>query len=73
MAANGPIGTSRRSASTLEATVARALDACLASGERFDYAAVRALASPEKPAVPALAELATPDLRVYDALLEVHA
>ncbi len=60
-------------ASTLEVTVERALEAFLASGERFDYAAVRALASPEKPTVPALAELATPDLQVYDALLEGHA
>jgi hypothetical protein len=56
-------------ASTLEATVARALEQLLASGEAFDYAAVRALAVPEKPKVPALAVLAVPDLGVYDALL----
>jgi len=56
-------------ASTLEATVERALAERLASGEAFDYAAVRALAAPETPKVPALAVLATPDLGVYDALL----
>jgi hypothetical protein len=56
-------------ASTLEATVARTLEELLASGESFDYAAVRELAAPEKPKVPALAVLAVPDLGVYDALL----
>lgn len=56
-------------ASTLEASVARALEQVLASGEAFDYAAVRSLAAPEKPKVPALAVLAAPDLGVYDALL----
>jgi hypothetical protein len=56
-------------ASTLEAPVARALEELLASGEAFDYAAVRELAAPEKPKVPALAVLAVPDLGVYDALL----
>lgn len=56
-------------ASTLEAAVARALEELLASGEAFDYAAVRELAAPEKPKVPALAVLAVPDLGVYDALL----
>jgi len=56
-------------ASTLEATVARALEALLASGEPFDYAAVRALAAPEKPAVPALEVLPVPDLSIYDRLL----
>jgi hypothetical protein len=56
-------------ASTLEATVERALTELLASGETFDYAAVRALAAPEKPKVPALAVLSAPDLGVYDALL----
>jgi len=56
-------------ASTLEAHVERALAQQLASGEPFDYAAVRELAAPEKPTVPALAALAAPDLGVYDALL----
>ena len=61
-------------ASTLEATVERALEVLLASGEAFDYAAVRARVAPEKPKVPALAELAVPDLGVYDALLgEAHS
>ena len=56
-------------ASTLEATVARAVEQVLASGEAFDYAAVRALAVPEKPEVPALEALTVPDLGVYDGLL----
>ena len=56
-------------ASTLEATVERALAERLASGEALDYAAVRALVAPEKPKVPALAVLAVPDLGAYDALL----
>ena len=56
-------------ASTLEATVERALAQQLASGEAFDYTAVRALAAPERPKVPALAVLAAPDLGIYDALL----
>jgi hypothetical protein len=56
-------------ASTLEATVERALTDLLGSGEAFDYAAVRALAAPERPQVPALAVLAAPDLGIYDALL----
>jgi hypothetical protein len=56
-------------ASTLEATVERALEERLASGEAFDYAAVRARVAPEKPKVPELAVLAVPDLGAYDALL----
>ncbi|MHC4481831.1 MAG: IS21 family transposase [Planctomycetota bacterium] len=55
-------------ASTLEATVAQALETLLARGEPFDYAAVRALAAPEPPAVPLLGQPA-PDLGVYDRLL----
>ncbi|HZQ64000.1 MAG TPA: IS21 family transposase [Gaiellaceae bacterium] len=55
-------------ASTLEATVAQALDTLLARGEPFDYAAVRALAAPAAPAVPRLG-LPAPDLGVYDRLL----
>jgi hypothetical protein len=54
-------------ASTLEATVERALAERLASGEAFDYASVRALAAPEMPKVPELAVLAAPDLGVCDA------
>ena len=56
-------------ASTLEATVERALAELLEAGEAFDYAAVRSLASPPSPTVPALATLAVPDLGVYDALI----
>lgn len=55
-------------ASTLEATVAAALETLLARGAPFDYAAVRTLAAPARPDVPALA-VGTPDLRTYDALL----
>jgi hypothetical protein len=56
-------------ASTLEAVVERALAELLAAGEPFDYAAVRALASPPSPAVPELGALAVPDFGVYDALI----
>jgi hypothetical protein len=56
-------------ASTMETVVEGALAALLAEGAAFDYAAVRALAAPERPAVPELATLAAPDLLVYDALL----
>lgn len=55
-------------ASTMEAPVERALAALLEAGEPFDYAAVKAIASPEKPAVPHLA-VSTPDLAAYDELL----
>ena len=37
----------------------------------LDYAAVRAIASPEKPAIPDI-KIAAPDLRVYDRLLVEH-
>lgn len=56
-------------ARTLEATVDRVLSERLAAGEPFDYAAVRELAAPAKPTVPALAGLSVPDLAVYDGLL----
>ena len=55
-------------ASTMESTVERALTQLLEAGAPFDYAAVRALASPEKPAVPVVA-ISEPDLAVYDQLL----
>jgi hypothetical protein len=55
-------------ASTFEATVERALEALLVRGHPFDYAAVKALAKPETPDVPAL-HVPAPDLRVYDRLL----
>jgi hypothetical protein len=55
-------------ASTMETLVERALLELLTSGAVFDYAAVRAIASPEQPAIPLLA-IPTPDLTVYDSLL----
>ena len=55
-------------AANMQCLVERALDTLLARGEPFDYAAVKALAHPERPSVPALA-VAPPDLRAYDALL----
>lgn len=55
-------------ASTSQATVEAALETLLASGERFDYATLKALAQPDKPAVPDLAVL-EPNLAVYDRLL----
>jgi len=53
-------------ASTMEADVETALSSLLESGERFDYARVKALASPEPIRVPRLS-LPEPDLAVYDA------
>lgn len=55
-------------ASTYQETVERALEALLASAERFDYVAVKALAQPERPTIPHLAVL-VPDLASYDRLL----
>jgi hypothetical protein len=55
-------------ASTFEATVERALASLLVSDERFDYAAVKAIANPETPQVPVL-HVPEPDLRIYDQLL----
>jgi Mu transposase, C-terminal domain len=55
-------------ASTLEVTVAQALDTLLATAAPWDYAAVKALAAPEPPHVPTL-DLPAPDLRLYDRLL----
>jgi hypothetical protein len=55
-------------ASTGERAVEQALSALLAQGEAFDYAAVKALAQPETPAVPTL-RIGVPDLGQYDALL----
>lgn len=55
-------------ASTLESLVEKSLAQLLASGKPFDYAAVRCLAKPEKPAIPEVA-IPRPDLRVYDRLL----
>jgi hypothetical protein len=55
-------------ASTMEATVEAALEQSLATGGPLDYAAVRAIASPERPTVPAVA-IPSPDLAAYDCLL----
>lgn len=55
-------------ASTMEATVERALDQLLAGGERFEYVDVKALVAPEQPTVPEV-RVGAPDLRVYDGLL----
>lgn len=55
-------------ASTGEAVVERVLAQLLDAGEALDYAAVKARAKPEVPAVPTL-QIAEPDLTAYDALL----
>jgi hypothetical protein len=55
-------------ASTMESLVEAALARLLESSEPIDYAAVKALASPETPAVPVVA-IAAPDLSAYDRLL----
>jgi len=56
-------------ASTMEARVERVLRDLLDRGVRFDYARVRAQATPERPSVPPLTTPEAPDLGVYDALL----
>jgi len=55
-------------ASTMESSVEAALVALLDGGAAFDYAAVKALCSPEPAAYPAVA-IGAPDLAVYDRLL----
>ncbi len=55
-------------ASTMESTVAQALDALLESGAPLDYAAVRQAAHHDTPAVPAIA-IPVPDPALYDGLL----
>jgi hypothetical protein len=55
-------------ASTLQADVEAALALLLERGFRFDYAAVKAIAAPEKPAVP-LVQIPAPDPAAYDCLL----
>lgn len=55
-------------ASTQERTVERALDQALERGEPFDYAAIKAMAKPEEPAVPEV-RIGAPDLSHYDLLL----
>ncbi len=63
------VRTLHLAASTMEATVERALRDLLDRGVRFDYAILRELAAPERPTVPVLTTPELPDLRVYDALL----
>ena len=55
-------------ASTIEASVEAALSELLGSGARFDYDAVKALASPERATVPEVTIPAV-DLAAYDRLL----
>ena len=55
-------------ASTMQARVEAVLDQLLRRGERPDFAAVRAMASPERPLVPEV-HIPPPDLAVYDRLL----
>lgn len=56
-------------ASTMEATVERALVELLEAGEPFDYLAVKDRAAPEPTSVPTV-RIPAPDLSVYDGLLE---
>ena len=56
-------------ATTMESTVDSALALLLETGEAFDYAAVKELASPAPPLAPQLSLNEMPDLRVYDGLL----
>jgi len=55
-------------ASTSEAVVERALATLLSTGGRFDYVSVKAIAKPDKPAVPVVT-IGAPDLHQYDRLL----
>jgi len=55
-------------ASTMEATVERAIETLFTRGEPFDYAAVKAIANPEETPVPRLS-IGSPNLADYDALL----
>jgi hypothetical protein len=55
-------------ASTMQADVECALELLLGRGERPDYAQVKGLAAPEKPAIPEL-RIPPPDLGEYDRLL----
>lgn len=55
-------------ASTMEATVEAALAELLTRDEPLDYAAVRALAKPDRPTIPQIT-VPAPDLGIYDDLL----
>lgn len=56
-------------ASTMEATVERALVELLAEGQPFDYLAVKDRAAPHQSGVPEV-KIGKPDISQYDALLE---
>jgi len=55
-------------AKTMESSVESALDQLLSCEEPFDYAAVRAVVTPERPSVPEV-RIGTPDLGAYDRLI----
>jgi hypothetical protein len=55
-------------ASTMQSQVQAALELLLESGQRIDYAVVKALASPEVSEIPTV-NIGEPDLTTYDALL----
>jgi hypothetical protein len=55
-------------ASTMQAHVEQILEHLLERGDRPDFAAVKALAAPDKPTVPQV-HIPAPDLTVYDRLL----
>ena len=55
-------------ASTMQCQVEEALLQLLDRGERLDYAAVKALCAPDRPAVPVI-DIPAPDLAAYDRLL----
>jgi len=55
-------------ASTSEAAVETALATMLSAGTRFDYAAIKAIAKPDTPAIP-IVTIGPPDLHQYDRLL----
>ncbi len=55
-------------ATTMESLVETALQLLLESGKRFDYAAVKELAMPERISVPEV-HIPAPDLHAYDQLL----
>jgi hypothetical protein len=63
------VRTLHLAASTMECEVDQALRELLEQRVPFDYATIRDLAVPTKPAVPELVTPEVPDLRIYDALL----
>jgi len=55
-------------ASTMESRVDTVLAEILDRGEPFDYAAIKAAITPERPAIPEV-QIAPPDLTIYDRLV----